>query len=121
MQSVACGAWHSVALSTTGDLYGWGWNRFGQLGTDTTLVPLPRLLPPVFLAAAAGHAPRGRQGEEEVSFEQVSLAQPGGEAPQDGVRDTTTITGVIISRFCLASRVGLGRWVRATATLPRCR
>lgn len=27
--SVACGAWHTVALSTTGDVYAWGWARFG--------------------------------------------------------------------------------------------
>lgn len=29
MASVACGAWHTVALSTTGDVYAWGWARFG--------------------------------------------------------------------------------------------
>lgn len=27
--SVACGAWHTAALSTTGDVYAWGWARFG--------------------------------------------------------------------------------------------
>lgn len=27
--SVACGAWHTAALSTTGDVYTWGWARFG--------------------------------------------------------------------------------------------
>eukprot|EP00752_Nemacystus_decipiens_P007399 g6617.t1 len=30
--SVACGAWHTAALSTTGDVYTWGWARFGALG-----------------------------------------------------------------------------------------
>lgn len=29
MASVACGAWHTAALSTTGDVYAWGWARFG--------------------------------------------------------------------------------------------
>ena len=29
---VACGAWHTAALSTSGDLYSWGWGRHGQLG-----------------------------------------------------------------------------------------
>lgn len=27
--SLACGAWHTAALSTTGDVYAWGWARFG--------------------------------------------------------------------------------------------
>lgn len=29
---VACGAWHSAAVSAFGDLYVWGWNVNGQLG-----------------------------------------------------------------------------------------
>ncbi|VDN19614.1 unnamed protein product [Gongylonema pulchrum] len=29
---LACGAWHSVALTTDGDVYVWGWNNSGQLG-----------------------------------------------------------------------------------------
>lgn len=29
MTSVACGAWHTAAVSTTGDVYTWGWARFG--------------------------------------------------------------------------------------------
>lgn len=30
--SVSCGTWHSVAVVDGGDIYGWGWNKFGQLG-----------------------------------------------------------------------------------------
>lgn len=29
---IACGAWHSAAVSAFGDLYLWGWNVNGQLG-----------------------------------------------------------------------------------------
>ncbi|EFO22087.1 hypothetical protein LOAG_06396 [Loa loa] len=29
---VACGRWHSAALTDDGDVYLWGWNNFGQLG-----------------------------------------------------------------------------------------
>jgi hypothetical protein len=33
IKHVSCGRWHMVALTTnTDDLYGWGWNKFGQLG-----------------------------------------------------------------------------------------
>jgi alpha-tubulin suppressor-like RCC1 family protein len=29
---IDCGKWHNVALTSEGDLYVWGWNKFGQLG-----------------------------------------------------------------------------------------
>ena len=30
---VACGQWHTVVVAAgTNDVYGWGWNKFGQLG-----------------------------------------------------------------------------------------
>lgn len=32
IKMVAAGGWHSVALSTIGDIYIWGWNESGQLG-----------------------------------------------------------------------------------------
>ncbi|XP_069943691.1 probable E3 ubiquitin-protein ligase HERC3 [Cherax quadricarinatus] len=32
ISSVVCGGWHSVALSSSGDVYVWGWNESGQLG-----------------------------------------------------------------------------------------
>lgn len=30
---IACGGWHSCALSDSGDVYIWGWNESGQLGS----------------------------------------------------------------------------------------
>lgn len=32
IQAIACGNWHSLVLSQSGDLYSWGWNEQGQLG-----------------------------------------------------------------------------------------
>lgn len=32
LKSVACGLWHTAAVTDSGDLYTWGWGRFGQLG-----------------------------------------------------------------------------------------
>ncbi|CTQ86340.1 RCC1 domain-containing protein 1 [Caenorhabditis elegans] len=34
IKKVACGGWHTVALTEGGDAYTWGWNRYGQLGKD---------------------------------------------------------------------------------------
>ncbi|XP_054264498.1 uncharacterized protein LOC128987591 [Macrosteles quadrilineatus] len=34
--AVACGGWHSCAVTADGDLYTWGWNMSGQLGLQTS-------------------------------------------------------------------------------------
>ena len=49
MMMVACGSWHSLALSIYGDIYSWGWNEHGQLGHSAgpqapSTVPLPTLI-----------------------------------------------------------------------------
>ena len=49
MTMVACGSWHSLALSIYGDIYTWGWNEHGQLGHSTgpqapSTVSLPTLI-----------------------------------------------------------------------------
>lgn len=71
MAAVACGAWHSLALARSGEVYGWGWNRHGQLGegggvsaAGATLVPIPRLL-------RVGHDDDNDDEGEDVEFEQV--------------------------------------------------
>jgi alpha-tubulin suppressor-like RCC1 family protein len=33
---IACGNWHSMALTTDGSVYGWGYNCFGQIGIGST-------------------------------------------------------------------------------------
>ncbi|OQR87793.1 ultraviolet-B receptor UVR8 [Achlya hypogyna] len=57
LTQVSCGAWHTVALTTTGDIYTWGWGQHGQLGGPTlkshvfpTLVPVED----TFVAIACG-------------------------------------------------------------------
>jgi len=34
--SIACGAYHTIAVDDTGATHGWGYNNHGQLGNDTT-------------------------------------------------------------------------------------
>jgi alpha-tubulin suppressor-like RCC1 family protein len=55
--SIATGAYQSLALSTAGQIYAWGQNTYGQLGTGTTTnsdVPLPVALPGGIPVALAG-------------------------------------------------------------------
>lgn len=34
---IACGRWHTVVVAHgTNDVYGWGWNKFGNLGVNPT-------------------------------------------------------------------------------------
>lgn len=35
IEGVAAGLWHTVCISTDGDVYAFGGNQFGQLGTGT--------------------------------------------------------------------------------------
>ena len=44
--AVACGLWHSLALSQYGDVYSWGWNADRQLGhsVDSATVAVPKLV-----------------------------------------------------------------------------
>jgi len=32
IKDIACGGWHTLALTSDGDIYSWGWNESGQLG-----------------------------------------------------------------------------------------
>ncbi|KAI1288031.1 RCC1 domain-containing protein 1 [Halotydeus destructor] len=40
IERVEAGGWHSMAVSSTGDLYAWGWNESGQLGFRKSALPL---------------------------------------------------------------------------------
>jgi len=43
MSQVSCGGWHCAVVSEEGDLYTWGWNKFGQLGvTNEPQEPKPK-------------------------------------------------------------------------------
>ncbi|VDN01555.1 unnamed protein product [Thelazia callipaeda] len=59
---VACGAWHSVALTDGGEVYVWGWNKCGQLGDScepNEIIDIPFLLDLddcVIQIHAVGHA-----------------------------------------------------------------
>ena len=56
--TIAAGNFHSLALLDSGEVYGWGWNRFGQLGDKTPRYSYhPRLikaLPGKVVGLAAG-------------------------------------------------------------------
>ena len=45
-EAIACGLWHSLALSQYGDVYSWGWNADRQLGhsADSATVAVPTLV-----------------------------------------------------------------------------
>ncbi|XP_053282544.1 RCC1 domain-containing protein 1 [Pleuronectes platessa] len=37
IRTVSCGSRHTAAVTTTGDLYTWGWGEYGQLGHQTLI------------------------------------------------------------------------------------
>lgn len=34
VHSISAGAWHNAVVTSTGDLYTWGWGSDGQLGVE---------------------------------------------------------------------------------------
>lgn len=51
IKKVVAGGWHSCAISTTGDVYSWGWNSNGQLGvTSKQNVSVFATPQPIYLA-----------------------------------------------------------------------
>jgi alpha-tubulin suppressor-like RCC1 family protein len=54
--AIAAGEYHSVALTSTGDVYTWGRNTNGQLGTgNTTQSKIPALIATGATAIGAGY------------------------------------------------------------------
>lgn len=60
---VECGAYHCLAVTLALEIYTWGWNKYGQLGTGLTsdlfkptLLPLPAGIPGFAVTFATGYA-----------------------------------------------------------------
>lgn len=55
MKAVACGGEHSLAATSSGEVYSWGWGRYGNLGLgppEDKLLPSKVPNPDALLAAA---------------------------------------------------------------------
>lgn len=45
IRKIKCGSWHVLALNECGDIYCWGWNKYGQLGIgNCSVLEFPTLL-----------------------------------------------------------------------------
>lgn len=58
VMEVCAGGYHSLALTTGGSVYAWGWDAFGQLGNDATLAdsPTPVSLPLSYMSGLGAGA-----------------------------------------------------------------
>ncbi|CAM9523322.1 unnamed protein product [Discosporangium mesarthrocarpum] len=74
ISSIACGAWHTAALSTTGDLYTWGWARFGALGHDSPRFSVPNPAPAI---PASDARPMGGGGYPSVAMTATQEVEAG--------------------------------------------
>jgi hypothetical protein len=69
VQHIACGTWHTVVVAKgTNDVYGWGWNKFGNLGANPTSRNSTRSSAGVGAGGADGAGGRVEHREEIVSL-----------------------------------------------------
>jgi alpha-tubulin suppressor-like RCC1 family protein len=100
--AIAAGAYHSLALTSTGTVLAWGLNSDGELGngtTDDSRVPLPVYLPGTVTAIAAG------------SVSPLSPTVPGGHSL------ALTSTGTVFA-WGLNSSGQLGNGTTDDSTVP---
>ncbi|KAB7503617.1 E3 ubiquitin-protein ligase MYCBP2 [Armadillidium nasatum] len=86
---IACGLHHSIALCSNGDVYTWGSNNYGQLGTgDLIAYGCPKLvrLPPTLritqVAAGSNHSVLLTSNGQIFTFGSYQKGQLGRGAPQ---------------------------------------
>ena len=65
MKDIACGHWHCLVLSASGNVYSWGWNEHGQLGLRSP--PGPTVTLPTLVDIITDSA-----GGSDVNFMSVS-------------------------------------------------
>ncbi|EUB62180.1 RCC1 domain-containing protein [Echinococcus granulosus] len=105
--AIACGSWHSVCLTDTGDIYTWGSNEFGQLGCPSLNLERSRNLnDPLFSSDAC------------VNLSALPV-------PVDLPEDVSLVEVVIppvclsISSYSLLAGTALGNWV-STQNYGKC-
>ena len=121
----------SLALGSDGNIYSWGWNRFGQLGRDTTSTPakMPGLVPPphgihfTYVSAGSTHSLAigsdgniyswGANDHGELGRDTGSAtydATPGKVPLPAGVTGFTQVSGGIFYSMAMSSDGNLYSW-----------
>ncbi|XP_034032716.1 RCC1 domain-containing protein 1 isoform X2 [Thalassophryne amazonica] len=101
MSCVATGGWHSVCISTGGDLYVWGWNESGQLG----------------LPSHALRKAKQRSGEQTVALSQDASTPPEEDKYEDVFISIQPFPALVdISPSCEISTVSCGSRHTAAVT-----
>ncbi|CAM9880551.1 unnamed protein product [Scytosiphon promiscuus] len=82
--SVACGAWHTAVLSTTGDVYAWGWRRHGALGPSPSASQQSGGEMDERATPSTGCAERDTDGQRRFSETSSAAPAPARKAEEEG-------------------------------------
>ncbi|KAK3252817.1 hypothetical protein CYMTET_37910 [Cymbomonas tetramitiformis] len=112
---LSAGMSHSVALTSSGDVYAWGWNDAGQLGTgtDTTIEIVPQLLEAPELEGTICSVSCGARHTMALDHEGRIWSWGWNQYGQLGTGDTLNQrypAATILPDQCVASHISCGWW-----------
>jgi len=116
---IVCGGWHTLVLTSDGDIYSWGWNESGQLGHDSPVSsrsePYPIDLgsaedPIIDVAAGSRHSVALLKSGLVYSWGRNLEGQGGNGHLNSSVKAEPMLQTWNVNGVCVASKIKCDKW-----------